>query len=92
MNQRQLQMIDYLCEENRLLREQPGDRRLRLSNLRGGQVKLTDRSREVASVVDSSAQIARRPVFPESGGQDFGKEALRKVLGTRADHVAGFFQ
>jgi hypothetical protein len=32
MNQRQLQMIEYLREENRVLREQLGNRRLRLSD------------------------------------------------------------
>ena len=32
MNQRQLQMIDYLREENRVLREQLGERRLRLTD------------------------------------------------------------
>ena len=32
MNQRQLQVIDYLREENRVLREQLDDRRLRLSD------------------------------------------------------------
>src|SRR6266702_7357149 len=32
MNQRQLQIIDYLCEENRVLREQLGGRRLRLND------------------------------------------------------------
>jgi putative transposase len=32
MNHRQLQVIDYLREENRVLREQLGDRRLRLSD------------------------------------------------------------
>ena len=32
MNQRQLQMIEYLREENRVLREQLGERRLRLTN------------------------------------------------------------
>ena len=32
MNQRQLQMIEYLREENRVLREQPGERRLRLTD------------------------------------------------------------
>jgi hypothetical protein len=31
MNQRQLQVIDYLREENRVLREQLGGRRLRLN-------------------------------------------------------------
>src|SRR3974390_3639718 len=32
MNQRQLQAVDYLREENRVLREQLGGRRLRLSD------------------------------------------------------------
>src|SRR5438270_13226565 len=32
MNQRQLQANEYLREENRVLREQLGDRRLRLNN------------------------------------------------------------
>src|SRR5215469_3790720 len=32
MNQRHLQAIDYLREENRVLREQLGDRRLRLTD------------------------------------------------------------
>ena len=32
MNQRQLQTIDYLREENRVLREQLGGRRLRLND------------------------------------------------------------
>ena len=32
MNQRQLQMIDYLREENRVLREQLGGRRMRLND------------------------------------------------------------
>src|SRR5215831_7748740 len=32
MNQRQLRVIDYLREENRVLREQLGDRRLRLND------------------------------------------------------------
>ena len=32
MNQRQLQVIDYLREENRVLRDQQGGRRLRVSD------------------------------------------------------------
>jgi hypothetical protein len=32
MNQRQLQMMDYLREENRVLREQLGGRRVRLND------------------------------------------------------------
>jgi hypothetical protein len=32
MNQHQLQIIDYLCEENRVLRKQLGGRRLRFND------------------------------------------------------------
>jgi hypothetical protein len=32
MNQQQLQLIDYLLEENRVLREQLGQRRLRFND------------------------------------------------------------
>ena len=32
MNQRQMQMIEYLREENRVLREQLGDRRVRFND------------------------------------------------------------
>ena len=32
MNQKQLRVIDYLLEENRVLREQLGSRRLRFTN------------------------------------------------------------
>ena len=32
MNQRELQVVDYLREENRVLREQLGNRRLRLND------------------------------------------------------------
>ena len=32
MNQRQLQMIDYIREENRILRDQLGKRRMRLDD------------------------------------------------------------
>jgi hypothetical protein len=32
MNQRQLQIVDHLREENRVLREQPGGRRVRLND------------------------------------------------------------
>jgi hypothetical protein len=35
MNQRQLQMIEYLREENRVVREQLGDRRVRFNDDQG---------------------------------------------------------
>src|SRR5215469_11466743 len=38
MNQRQLQMIDYLREENRILREQLAGRRLRLNDDQRGRL------------------------------------------------------
>ena len=51
MNQRQLQMIEYLREENRVLREQLGSRRWRLSD---------DQRRRLAA----KAKELRRKCFP----------------------------
>jgi hypothetical protein len=52
MNQRQLQVIDYLREENRVLREQLGGRRLRLND---------DQRRRLAA----KAKGLRRKILPE---------------------------
>ena len=53
MNQRQLQMIEYLREENRMLREQLGERSLRLTD---------DQRRRLAA----RAKALRRKVLAES--------------------------
>ena len=64
MNQRQLQVIDYLREENRVLREQFGGRRLRLSDDRAGRLaakaKLLGRRLlpEVATIVTPETLLA----------------------------------
>src|SRR6516162_10281592 len=64
MNQRHLQTIDYLREENRVLREQLGDRRLRLTNEQrrrlAAQAKGLGRSvlAEVATIVTPETLLA----------------------------------
>ena len=51
MNQRQLQMIEYLREENRVFREQLGERRLRLTDAqRDARAKLAAFVREVTDL------------------------------------------
>jgi hypothetical protein len=64
MNQRHLQAIDYLREENRVLREQFGDRRLRTTNERrrqlAGKAKRLGRKllAEVATIVTPKTLLA----------------------------------
>ena len=64
MNQRQLQMIDYLREENRVLREQLGERRLRLNDDQrrrlAPKAKLVGRKllAEVATIVTPETLLA----------------------------------
>lgn len=64
MNQRQLQAIDYLREENRVLREQLGNRRLRLTNDQrrrlAAKAKGLGRSllKEVATIVTPETLLA----------------------------------
>src|SRR6266478_3224381 len=64
MNQRQLQVIDYLREENRVLREQLGGRRLRLKD--GQRRRLAAKAKglgrkilaEVATIVTPETLLA----------------------------------
>jgi putative transposase len=72
MNQRQLQMIDYLREENRVLREQLGERRLRLND--NQRRRLAARAKqlgrkvlaEVATIVTPETLLAwHRKLCPE---------------------------
>ena len=64
MNQRQLQIIDYLREENRVLRDQLGGRRLRLSDDQrrrlAAKAKLLSRRllAEVATIVTPETLLA----------------------------------
>ena len=58
MNQQQLQVIDYLREENRVLREQLGRRRLRLrDDQRGGGTLARPHGDLNALVVGSEASL-----------------------------------
>ena len=63
MNHRQLQVIEYLREENRVLREQLGERRLRLSDVQrrrlAAKAKGLDRKllREIATIVPSETLL-----------------------------------
>jgi hypothetical protein len=65
VNRRQLEIVEYLQEENRVLREQLGDRRLRFSDAqrRGGPPGV-DRARDRG---DAAALLDRRP-GREAGG------------------------
>jgi hypothetical protein len=64
MNQHQLEIIDYLREENRVLREQLGGRRIRLND--GQRRRLAARARalgrkvlaEVATIVTAETLLA----------------------------------
>src|SRR5262249_24172468 len=64
MNQRQLQVIDYLREENRVLREQLGERRLRFTDDQrrrlAAKAKIIGRKilREVATIVTPETLLA----------------------------------
>ena len=64
MNQRQLQVIDYLREENRVLREQLGDRRVRLNDDQRRRLAVRAKAlgrkilAEVASIVTPETLLA----------------------------------
>jgi hypothetical protein len=66
MNQRQLQVIDYLREQNRVLREQLGGRRVRLDD--NQRRRLAERF--VRSIKESCLE---RMIF-------FGEESLRTAI------------
>ena len=64
MNQQQLELIDYLREENRVLREQLGQKRLRFSNdqrrrLAAKAKGLGRKLLEVAMIVTPATPLAR---------------------------------
>ena len=72
MNQRELQAIDYLKEENRVLREQLGDRRLRLTDDQrrrlAAKAKVLGRKllQEVATITTQETLLAwHRPLKAE---------------------------
>jgi hypothetical protein len=87
MNQRQLHIIDYLREENRVLREQLGDHRLRFNDDRRRRlaVKAKELGRkilaEVATVVTPET-LGNRLINPEPGHlENTGTLQRRQRLG-----------
>jgi hypothetical protein len=64
MNHRQLQVIEYLREENRVLREQLGGRRVRLNDNQGGRMAVKAKAlgrtalAKVASIVTPETSLA----------------------------------
>jgi hypothetical protein len=76
LNQQQCDAIDYFCEENRVLREQLGNKRLRLKDDQrrrlAAKVKLLGRRilREVATIVTPETLLAwhRKLIVQEYDG------------------------
>jgi hypothetical protein len=78
MNQRQLQVIDYLREENRVLREQLCDRRLRLNDHQrrrlAAKAKVgTDVLDQIATTVMPETLLAWHWKLIAQGRQRFGE-------------------
>ena len=93
MNQRHLQAIDYLREENRVLREQLGDRRLRLTDDQrrrlAAKAKMLGRKvlAEVATIVTPDTLLAwhRKLVAQKYDGSENCKNPGRPRMIT-GDH------
>src|SRR5215472_17298608 len=70
MNERQLQVIDYLREENRVLREQLGGRRVRFNDDQRRQLAVRAKGlgrklpREVATIVTPETLLDSAPRHP----------------------------
>jgi hypothetical protein len=99
MNQRQLQVIDYLREENRVLREQLGGRRLRLSDDQrrrlAAKAKLLSRRllAQVATIVTPEALLAwHRKLIAEKydgSGRPDAAESGRGIARCDPDYAPG---
>src|SRR5246127_2544992 len=95
MNQRQLQMIDYLREENRVLREQLGAGRLRLNDgqRRRWAVRAKGLGRkllaELATIVTPETLLAwhRKLVAQKYDGSSFRTPGRRRTAEEIADLV-----
>lgn len=61
MNQRQLQMIEYLREENRVLREQLGERRLRLTDDQRRRMAVKAKGLGRKLLAEVATIVSRRP-------------------------------
>jgi putative transposase len=89
MNQRQLRVIDYLREENRVLREQLGDRRLRLNDAQRRRLAAKAQGlgrnilAQVATIVTPDTLLAwhRRLIAEKYNGSGHRRpEVLHQVL------------
>src|ERR1700719_4585874 len=80
MDQRQLQIIDYLREENRVLREQLGGWRVRLNNDQRLRVasKAKGQGRKLLAKVATDRRNTRAVDVP-SNYNDFGQMAKREL-------------
>ena len=80
MNQHQLQIIDYLREENRVLREQLGGWRVRLNNDQRLRVasKAKGQGRKLLAKVATDRRNTRAVDVP-SNYNDFGQMAKREL-------------
>jgi putative transposase len=67
MNQRQLQMIDYLRDENRVLREQLGGRRLRLNDEQRRRLATKAKGLGRKRLAESPPSSRPRPCWPGIG-------------------------
>ena len=67
MNQQQLQLIDYLREENRVLREQLGQKRLRFND--DQRRRLAAKAKGLESFCERWLRLSRpRPCWPGIAG------------------------
>src|SRR2546425_4023216 len=97
MNQHQQHVIDYLIEENRVLREQIGARRLRFNDnqrlrLAARAKKLTRRLlAQVASIVTPETLLAwHRKLLAQKYGSSFRTAGRRRTAKEIADLIAGW--
>jgi hypothetical protein len=67
MNHRQLQVIEYLREENRVLREQRGDRRVRLNDNQRRRLAVKAKALGRKALPRSPALSHRRPCWLGTG-------------------------
>ncbi len=68
MNRQQLQWIDYLREENRVLHEQLGKRRLRFNDDQRRRLAVRAKGLEAASARGGYDSHARDPAWPGIAG------------------------
>jgi hypothetical protein len=68
MNQRQLKAIDYLREENRVLREQLGDRRLRFTDDQRRRLAAKAKGLGRKILAEVATIVTPKPCSPGIGG------------------------